>query len=161
MSHPSFPEPSSKQVQFPSVPDSEFGIRIASPEKAATFSKPQTITSYRKGRMNDREELLKILVIGESAVGKTCLVLRYTDKWNGGPSQISEGVDFKTRDIEIEGVRVQLQIWDTAGQEKFGAIPKVYYRGAHAILGVFDEGIAVEIGGVNMFELARHRLGGQ
>jgi small GTP-binding protein len=84
------------------------------------------------------EELLKILVIGESAVGKSCLLLRYTDNKFQETFMTTIGVDFKTKYIDIEGVRVKLQIWDTAGQEKFRSITKAYYRGAHGILVVFD-----------------------
>jgi small GTP-binding protein len=84
------------------------------------------------------EELLKILVIGESAVGKSCLLLRYTDDKFQETFMTTIGVDFKTKFLTIDNVRVKLQIWDTAGQEKFRAITKAYYRGAHGILVVFD-----------------------
>ena len=84
------------------------------------------------------EQLLKILVIGESAVGKSCLLLRYTDGKFQETFMTTIGVDFKTKYIDIDGQRVKLQIWDTAGQEKFRAITKAYYRGAHGILVVFD-----------------------
>lgn len=84
------------------------------------------------------EQLLKILVIGESAVGKSCLLLRYTDNKFQESFMTTIGVDFKTKHIEIDGQQVKLQIWDTAGQEKFRAITKAYYRGAHGILVVFD-----------------------
>jgi small GTP-binding protein len=88
--------------------------------------------------MTTVEHLLKILVIGESAVGKSCLLLRYTDNKFQESFMTTIGVDFKTKFIEIDGVRVKLQIWDTAGQEKFRSITKAYYRGAHGILVVFD-----------------------
>jgi small GTP-binding protein len=84
------------------------------------------------------EELLKILVIGESAVGKSCLLLRYTDNKFQESFMTTIGVDFKTKYIDIEGTHVKLQIWDTAGQEKFRSITRAYYRGAHGILVVFD-----------------------
>ena len=84
------------------------------------------------------DQLLKILVIGESAVGKSCLLLRYTDNKFQEQFMTTIGVDFKTKKIEIDGQNVKLQIWDTAGQEKFRAITKAYYRGAHGILVVFD-----------------------
>jgi small GTP-binding protein len=88
--------------------------------------------------MSGSEELLKILVIGESAVGKSCLLLRYTDNKFQETFMTTIGVDFKTKFITVEGTAVKLQIWDTAGQEKFRAITKAYYRGAHGILVVFD-----------------------
>ena len=86
----------------------------------------------------DEEELLKILIIGESAVGKSCLLLRYTDNRFTEAFMTTIGVDFKTKFLHIDGDEVKLQIWDTAGQEKFRAITKAYYRGAHGILVVFD-----------------------
>lgn len=82
--------------------------------------------------------LLKILVIGESAVGKSALLLRYIDNTFTQTFMTTIGVDFKNKVIDIEGNVVKLQIWDTAGQEKFRAITKAYYRGAHGILVVFD-----------------------
>ncbi|OHT12106.1 Ras-related protein ORAB-1 [Tritrichomonas foetus] len=84
------------------------------------------------------EQPLKILVIGESAVGKSCLLLRYTDNKFQDTFMTTIGVDFKTKFIDIDGNHVKLQIWDTAGQEKFRSITKAYYRGAHGILVVFD-----------------------
>ncbi|EAY14610.1 small GTP-binding protein, putative [Trichomonas vaginalis G3] len=82
--------------------------------------------------------LLKILVIGESAVGKSALLLRYIDNVFTQTFMTTIGVDFKNKVIDIDGNKVKLQIWDTAGQEKFRAITKAYYRGAHGILVVFD-----------------------
>ena len=80
------------------------------------------------------KQLLKFLLIGESDVGKSSLLLRYTD----GKFPESIGVDFKIKRIEVDGKQVRLQIWDTAGQEKFRPITKAYYRGAHGILVLFD-----------------------
>jgi small GTP-binding protein len=88
--------------------------------------------------MTGQEELLKILVIGESAVGKSCLLLRYTDDKFQETFMTTIGVDFKTKFITVDNTPVKLQIWDTAGQEKFRSITKAYYRGAHGILVVFD-----------------------
>lgn len=87
---------------------------------------------------DDDEQLLKILIIGESAVGKSCLLLRYTDKKFSDAFMTTIGVDFKTKYLTIDGEEIKLQIWDTAGQEKFRAITKAYYRGANGILVVFD-----------------------
>ena len=88
--------------------------------------------------MSTTERLLKILVIGESAVGKSCLLLRYTDDKFQETFMTTIGVDFKTKHIEVNGQKVKLQIWDTAGQDRFRSITKAYYRGAHCILVVFD-----------------------
>lgn len=83
-------------------------------------------------------ELLKILIIGDSAVGKSCLLLRYTDNAFQETFMTTIGVDFKTKHMELDGTATKLQLWDTAGQEKFRAITKSYYRGAHGIILVFD-----------------------
>ena len=88
--------------------------------------------------MASNEILLKILIIGESAVGKSCLLIRYTSNQFQENFMTTIGVDFKTKYLDIDNQNVKLQIWDTAGQERFRAITKAYYRGAHGILVVFD-----------------------
>lgn len=82
--------------------------------------------------------LFKIILIGDSGVGKTCLMRRYTDNIYSQDAASTIGVDFKIKTIEIDKKIVKLQIWDTAGQERFRAIVAHYYRGANGILLVFD-----------------------
>lgn len=82
--------------------------------------------------------IFKIILIGDSGVGKTSLMTRFTDKCYEESSLTTIGVDFKIKTIDIDGAKVKLQIWDTAGQEKFRAIVSNYYRGAQGILLVFD-----------------------
>jgi len=79
-----------------------------------------------------------MLLIGDSGVGKSCLLLRFCDDaWT--PSFITTiGIDFKIRTIELDGKKIKLQIWDTAGQERFRTITTAYYRGAMGILMVYD-----------------------
>ena len=84
------------------------------------------------------QNLYKILVVGESNVGKTCLLLRYVDDNYSDKNSSTIGVDFKSKAIDINGELVKLQIWDTAGAEKFQSITKAYFRGALGILVVFD-----------------------
>ena len=82
--------------------------------------------------------LIKLLLIGDSGVGKSCLLLRFCDD-SFTPSFITTiGIDFKVRTVELDGKRVKLQIWDTAGQERFRTITTAYYRGAMGILLVYD-----------------------
>ena len=82
--------------------------------------------------------LVKLLLIGDSGVGKTSLLLRFADD-NFTPSFISTlGIDFKVRTVEIRKKRVKLQIWDTAGQERFRTIAISYYRGAMGVMIVYD-----------------------
>ncbi|KAG0454929.1 hypothetical protein HPP92_023851 [Vanilla planifolia] len=82
--------------------------------------------------------LFKLLLIGDSGVGKSCLLLRFADD-SYLESYISTiGVDFKIRTVEQDGKTIKLQIWDTAGQERFRTITSSYYRGAHGIIVVYD-----------------------
>ncbi|XP_019940308.2 ras-related protein Rab-15-like [Paralichthys olivaceus] len=82
--------------------------------------------------------LFRLLMLGDSGVGKTCMLRRFTDS-EFDPSHISTiGVDFKMKTLEIDGVKVRIQIWDTAGQERYQTITKQYYRRAQGIIFVYD-----------------------
>ncbi|XP_074794479.1 ras-related protein Rab-13 isoform X1 [Natator depressus] len=112
------------------------------------------------------DHLFKLLLIGDSGVGKTCLIIRFAEDnftstyistivkelplpnphcpWarSGAsrcrPSAMRPGIDFKIRTVEIEGKKIKLQVWDTAGQERFKTITTAYYRGAMGIILVYD-----------------------
>ncbi|KAK2826174.1 hypothetical protein Q5P01_020388 [Channa striata] len=82
--------------------------------------------------------LCRLLMLGDSGVGKTCMLRRFTES-EFDPSHISTiGVDFKMKTIEIDGIKVRVQIWDTAGQERYQTITKQYYRRAQGIVFVYD-----------------------
>ncbi|CAF1499606.1 unnamed protein product [Rotaria sordida] len=81
---------------------------------------------------------LKILIIGESGVGKSCLLLRFTDDKFDDEMPATIGVDFKIKQLEADGNRVKLAIWDTAGHERFRTLVPAYYRGAHGAILVYD-----------------------
>lgn len=87
---------------------------------------------------NTHDYLFKIILIGDSGVGKTSLMKRYTDNTYSKDGASTIGVDFKIKTIVVDGKHVKLQIWDTAGQERFKAIVAHYYRGANGIMLVFD-----------------------
>ncbi|GLV41302.1 RabX4 [Carabus blaptoides fortunei] len=80
----------------------------------------------------------KVLVLGDSNVGKTCIVHRYCDERYYDTYISTIGIDFKQKIISLDGVPVKLQIWDTAGQERFRTLTTAYYRGAMGILLMYD-----------------------
>jgi len=82
--------------------------------------------------------LIKLLMIGDSGVGKSCLLLRFSDDSFTTSFITTIGIDFKIKTIELDDKRIKLQIWDTAGQERFRTITTAYYRGAMGILLVYD-----------------------
>uniref|UniRef100_A0A7S0HGQ7 Uncharacterized protein n=1 Tax=Phaeocystis antarctica TaxID=33657 RepID=A0A7S0HGQ7_9EUKA len=82
--------------------------------------------------------LIKLLLIGDSGVGKSCLLVRFADDAFSQSFITTIGIDFKIRTIELDGKRIKLQIWDTAGQERFKTITTAYYRGAMGIMLVYD-----------------------
>ncbi|KAJ8905027.1 hypothetical protein NDN08_001539 [Rhodosorus marinus] len=82
--------------------------------------------------------LFKLLLIGDSSVGKSCLLLRFSDGSFNESQMSTIGVDFKIRTLELDKKTFKLQIWDTAGQERFRTIAAAYYRGAQGIIIVYD-----------------------
>ncbi|AYV76278.1 MAG: hypothetical protein Terrestrivirus5_100 [Terrestrivirus sp.] len=82
--------------------------------------------------------VIKLLLIGNSGVGKSCLVMQYVDE-TFSPSFITTiGIDFKIKTFELNNKKIKLMIWDTAGQERFRTITTAYYRGAMGLLLVYD-----------------------
>ena len=87
---------------------------------------------------NNFHYLLKFLIIGESGVGKSCLVLNFTEQKPRKHHQVTIACEFAARTVEIKGKRLKVQMWDTAGQENFRSITRSYYRSAIAALIVYD-----------------------
>uniref|UniRef100_A0A3Q1F7C8 RAB26, member RAS onco family n=1 Tax=Acanthochromis polyacanthus TaxID=80966 RepID=A0A3Q1F7C8_9TELE len=80
----------------------------------------------------------KVMLVGDSGVGKTCLLVRFKDGAFLAGSFISTvGIDFRNKVMTIDAVKVKLQIWDTAGQERFRSVTHAYYRDAHGTISVF------------------------
>eukprot|EP00873_Tetraselmis_striata_P009873 jgi/Tetstr1/430137/TSEL_019970.t1 len=85
----------------------------------------------------DFDHLFKLLLVGDSGVGKSSLLFRFTnDSFEDLPPTI--GVDFKVKYLTLDGSRVKLTIWDTAGQERFRTLTSSYYRGAQGVVLVYD-----------------------
>ena len=116
--------------------------RESEPHRVFTFFSPRGAASrrayvdYKMAREYDH--LFKLLIIGDSGVGKSSLLLRFADNTFNGSYITTIGVDFKIQTVEIDGERVKLQIWDTAGQERFRTITSTYYRGTHGVIVVYD-----------------------
>ncbi|KAG7503008.1 ras-related protein Rab-33B-like isoform X1 [Solea senegalensis] len=86
-----------------------------------------------------KTRIFKIIVIGDSNVGKTCLTYRFCGGTFLKNPEATIGVDFRERTLELDGESIKLQIWDTAGQERFRrSMVEHYYRGVHAIIFVYD-----------------------
>lgn len=88
--------------------------------------------------MMQYDYLVKLLLIGDSGVGKSSLLIKFTDDKFSGHITQTIGMDFKVKMLELAGRRVKLQIWDTAGQERFHTITQQYYRNAMGIILVYD-----------------------
>ena len=85
------------------------------------------------------EYLLKILVIGDAGVGKSNIMMRYTKNKFDASKEPTIGTDFFSKVVDVgEGKQAKLQIWDTAGQEKYRAIASTYYKGAAGVMIVYD-----------------------
>jgi len=95
--------------------------------------------SRKSGEGDD--ELFKLVLIGDSGVGKSSLLIRFADDYYSDSYISTIGVDFRIKTVDVgNGTKVTLQIWDTAGQERFRNMTSSYYRDAEGIIIVFDLG---------------------
>ena len=79
-----------------------------------------------------------MLLIGNSGVGKSSLLVRFAEDIFTDNFMPTIGVDFKIKTVDVDSKQIKLQIWDTAGQERFKTITSSYYKGAHGIIVVYD-----------------------
>ena len=93
---------------------------------------------YTMGSENQNTRRFKILLLGDSGVGKSSLMLRWTEDKYSATLTGTVGVNFKSKKVSINNENVQVQVWDTAGQQQFHKITTSYYRGAHGIMVVYD-----------------------
>ncbi|XP_005742802.1 ras-related protein Rab-15-like isoform X1 [Pundamilia nyererei] len=82
--------------------------------------------------------LFRLLMLGDSGVGKTCMLRRFTESDFDTTHISTIGIDFKMKTLEVDGTKVRVQIWDTAGQERYQTITKQYYRRAQGVIFVYD-----------------------
>ena len=85
------------------------------------------------------DDLFKLVIIGDSGVGKSSILLRFADDTFTDNYYSTIGVDFRFKCVDIGERKCKLQIWDTAGQERFKTVTSAYYRGADGIIIVFDQ----------------------
>ncbi len=107
----------------------------SSSSKAAS---PTVMQKYTLGSENNNMRRFKILLLGDSGVGKSSLILRWTEDRYLATLTGTVGVNFKSKKVNIDGEAVHIQVWDTAGQQQFHKITTSYYRGAHGIMVVYD-----------------------
>ncbi|CAK58803.1 unnamed protein product (macronuclear) [Paramecium tetraurelia] len=95
------------------------------------------MSSLVKKAQDPYEQLMKVLLLGNSGVGKTQILLRYCDNNFKTGYMCTIGVDFKIKKLQVDEKNVKMQIWDTAGQEKYQTLTQNFYKGAMGILLVF------------------------
>jgi Ras-related protein Rab-1A len=88
--------------------------------------------------IKDYDYLYKLVIVGDTGVGKSSLLLRFADNQFYDNYLATIGVDFRFKTMNVDGKLVKFQIWDTAGQERFRTITSAYYKGSHGILLVYD-----------------------
>ncbi|KAG5323580.1 RAB26 protein, partial [Acromyrmex heyeri] len=140
---------SSSAVRGPAQP-----TPVAAPAATSTaFARPQDITGPTR-RQSSRDSvdsagqhtppdhadlLFKVMLLGDSGVGKTCLLTRFRDgRFLSGNYITTVGIDFRNKVVTVDDTPIKLQIWDTAGQERFRSVTHAYYRDAHALLLLYD-----------------------
>lgn len=92
----------------------------------------------RKKEEEKFDHLVKVVIIGDTAVGKTNILLRYVNEEYKMTHITTIGVDFKIKTLNIDGSRIKMQIWDTAGQERFKTITETYYKGAAGVALIYS-----------------------
>ncbi|XP_043218796.1 ras-related protein Rab-37-like isoform X2 [Amphibalanus amphitrite] len=107
------------------------------PEVPAVTAQPQSLPPTLNGAQ--RDVTVKVMLLGDTGVGKTCMMIKFKDGHFLSGTYISTvGIDYRNKVVEVDGAKVKLQVWDTAGQERFRSVTHAYYRDAHALLLLYD-----------------------
>ncbi|XP_061740238.1 ras-related protein Rab-37-like isoform X2 [Nerophis ophidion] len=111
-----------------------------SARKASSKNGKSKYVLERGASINEYSDVAyKVMLLGDSAVGKTCILLRFKDgAFVGGNFIATVGIDFRNKVVDVDNLKVKLQIWDTAGQERFRSVTHAYYRDAQALLLLYD-----------------------
>ncbi|XP_029297756.1 ras-related protein Rab-33A isoform X2 [Cottoperca gobio] len=113
--------------------------RASSSNDAAPSITSSVDLSTSSLELSIQTRIFKIIVIGDSNVGKTCLTFRFTGGSFPDKTEATIGVDFREKAVVIEGETIKVQVWDTAGQERFRkSMVEHYYRNVHAVVFVYD-----------------------
>ncbi|XP_069510968.1 ras-related protein Rab-37 isoform X2 [Ambystoma mexicanum] len=109
------------------------------PGGAANGTPRMRLASSSRGGSEDQDLTCKVMLLGDTSVGKTCFVIQYKDgAFLSGTFLPTVGIDFRNKVVTVDDVKVKLQIWDTAGQERFRSVTHAYYRDAEALLLLYD-----------------------
>ncbi|XP_038941056.1 ras-related protein Rab-26 isoform X3 [Rattus norvegicus] len=135
--------PKSKGGSVPAastLPAAANGPRLAHPRtarpgpEAPPNGPPQSGRPSLGGTGDFYDVAFKVMLVGDSGVGKTCLLVRFKDgAFLAGTFISTVGIDFRNKVLDVDGMKVKLQIWDTAGQERFRSVTHAYYRDAHGV----------------------------
>ena len=109
-------------------------------ERTPNAELPYEILPLKASQAGQRQSefVFKLIVIGDSAIGKSCLMQRMCHNEFADDHEVTVGVEFGSLLIRMQSIPFKLQIWDTAGQESFQSITKIFYRGAHAVFLTYD-----------------------
>ena len=91
-----------------------------------------------KTLQQEHDHMFKLIIIGDTGVGKSCLMKRVMDEEFRQEHQVTIGVEFGSYGVRIDGKIIKLQIWDTAGQESFKSVTRIFYRGANCVFLTYD-----------------------
>ena len=91
-----------------------------------------------KALQQEHDQMFKLIIIGDTGVGKSCLMKRVMDDEFKTEHQVTIGVEFGSYGLRLEDKIVKMQIWDTAGQESYKSVTRIFYRGAHCVFLTYD-----------------------